>query len=239
VTQLRLTNDQAELFHQPNFAVVTTLQEDGTPQASVVWVDEADGLPLFNTTVRRTKYRHLLRDARLSLVVSDRNDPYRYIEVVGRAELDENGSGDHINKLSHKYRGHDFPFREGRVIVRLRPERIFDYLDGPPPNPEQKRVFVLTMVCGPSWDPSRERREQEGWAEHAAFMNRLVDEGFVDLGGPLGDGQEAMVVVEARNELEIRDRLGNDPWNAMGILHIGTIKPWTIWLDRRRASRAG
>ena len=64
-------------------------------------------------------------------------------------------------------------------------------------------------------------------------MDRLVDEGFVILGGPLGDGDDVMLVVEAADEAEARARLGNDPWLAKGILEIGRIQRWTIWLDRR------
>jgi uncharacterized protein YciI len=94
-------------------------------------------------------------------------------------------------------------------------------------------VFALTEVSGPNWDPSRARREQEGWDEHAAFMDGLVDDGFVILGGPLGDGDRVLLVVEAADEDEIQARFAADPWLPMGILKIETIEPWTIWLDGR------
>lgn len=94
-------------------------------------------------------------------------------------------------------------------------------------------TFVLTMVNGPRYDPSRGRREQDGWDEHAAFMDGLVDAGFVVLGGPIGDGEEVMVVVEAADEAAVRARYADDPWGPMGILRIGEIRPWTIWLDGR------
>jgi uncharacterized protein YciI len=93
--------------------------------------------------------------------------------------------------------------------------------------------FVLTMVNGPRYDRSRGRREQDGWDEHAAFMDGLLGEGFVVLGGPIGDGEQVMVVVEAPGEAEVRARLAGDPWGPMGILEIGEIRPWTIWLDGR------
>jgi PPOX class probable F420-dependent enzyme len=231
---LTLTEAQRDLFRQPNFAVATTMRTDGTLQASVVWVDEEGGRPVFNTTTKRAKARYLRKDHRVSLVVWDRNDPYRYLEVEGTAELDEEGAADHINSLSHKYRGHDFPSRADRVVVRVSPARIFDYLDGPPPNPRLKGTFAVTMSCGPNWDPSRQRREQDGWDEHASFMDGLVDEGFVVLGGPIGDGEQAMVIVEASAEQEVESCLGKDPWVRAGILEIGSIQPWTIWLDCRR-----
>ena len=95
-------------------------------------------------------------------------------------------------------------------------------------------VFVLTEVSGPNWDASRPRREQDGWDEHAAFMDGLVADGFVILGGPIGDGERVMLVVEAADEREVEQRLAADPWLPMGILQIASIEPWTIWLDARK-----
>jgi uncharacterized protein YciI len=97
-------------------------------------------------------------------------------------------------------------------------------------------VFALTEVSGPSWDPSRKRREQDGWEEHAAFMDGLTEDGFVILGGPIGDGQEVLLVVEAPDKREVERRLEPDPWLSMGILRIAEIRPWTIWLEGRHAN---
>ena len=99
-------------------------------------------------------------------------------------------------------------------------------------------VFALTKVSGPGWDASRPRREQDSWDDHAAFMDGLVDDGFVILGGPIGDGERVLLVVEASDEGEIEARFAADPWLPMGILRIETIEPWTIWLDSRRARSA-
>ena len=44
--------------------------------------------------------------------------------------------------------------------------------------------FAVRLVHGPNWDPGRPIREQDGWQEHAAFMDGLVDDGFIILGGP-------------------------------------------------------
>jgi uncharacterized protein len=96
--------------------------------------------------------------------------------------------------------------------------------------------FALTVVSGPSWDASRRRREQHGWDEHAAFMDGLVDDGFVVLGGPIGDGERVLLVVEATDEREVEARLGEDPWLATGVLRIAEIEPWTVWLDGRQRS---
>ncbi|MGA2528947.1 MAG: YciI family protein [Acidimicrobiales bacterium] len=97
--------------------------------------------------------------------------------------------------------------------------------------------FVVTTVHGPNWDATSGIREQLRWDAHATFMDALVEEGLVVLGGPLGDGERAMLVIEAGDEAKIAERLGDDPWAAMGLLEIGAIEPWTIWLDGRK--RAG
>lgn len=94
-------------------------------------------------------------------------------------------------------------------------------------------VFAVTEVSGPSWDASRPRREQEAWDEHAAFMDGLLADGFVLLGGPVGDGERVLLVVEAADEREVEARFAEDPWLPMGILRIATIERWTIWLDGR------
>jgi uncharacterized protein YciI len=98
--------------------------------------------------------------------------------------------------------------------------------------------FALRMSKGPRYDHSRSRREQESWDEHAAFMDGLVEDGFVVLGGPIGDGEQTMLVLEAEDEEEIRRRFEADPWTPMQILEIATIEPWTIWLDGRKAGAA-
>jgi citrate lyase subunit beta/citryl-CoA lyase len=93
--------------------------------------------------------------------------------------------------------------------------------------------FAVRLVHGPGWDPARQIREQDGWDEHAAFMDGLVDGGFLVLGGPVGDGETTLHVVEAADENEIAARLAADPWAAAGLLRIGVIEPWALWLDSR------
>src|SRR5258708_21282927 len=93
--------------------------------------------------------------------------------------------------------------------------------------------FAVRLVHGPRWDSSRQIREQEGWDGHAAFMDGLVDDGFIVLGGPVGDGEQTLHVIEATDENEIRARLAGDPWASAGLLQIGTIELWALWLDSR------
>lgn len=98
--------------------------------------------------------------------------------------------------------------------------------------------FAVTMVHGPGWDPSRQIRDQDAWDEHAAFMDALVDDGFLLLGGPVAGGQRALHLVQATDEHEIRARLGDDPWASMELLQIGAIQPWALWLDGRQNNPA-
>lgn len=99
--------------------------------------------------------------------------------------------------------------------------------------------FVVTEERGPSWDQSRARREQHQWDAHADFMDALVEDGFVVLGGPVGDGVRVLLVTEAEGgregegEREVEARLAEDPWMTMGILRIAKIEPWQILLDGR------
>ena len=93
------------------------------------------------------------------------------------------------------------------------------------------RYFLVARVRGPAWDYSRPRREQHGWGEHAAFMDALVEDGFVVLGGPVGegDGEEALLVVDAESEADVRARLADDPWGE-DMLATESVRPWSVWL---------
>jgi uncharacterized protein YciI len=93
--------------------------------------------------------------------------------------------------------------------------------------------YLVERAKGAAWDHSRGRREQDGWDEHAAFMDGLVDEGFVVLGGPIGEGegQNVLLVVEAADEAAIQSRLADDPWPDE-MLTTESIRPWSLWLRR-------
>jgi uncharacterized protein len=88
--------------------------------------------------------------------------------------------------------------------------------------------YLVELANGPAYDESRGRREQDGWDEHAWFMDSLVDEGFVFMGGPIGDGN-VLQVVSADSPDEIRARLSEDPWYE-SVLTIVSIRPWDVWL---------
>jgi uncharacterized protein YciI len=92
--------------------------------------------------------------------------------------------------------------------------------------------LVVLHRSGPQWDPSRPLEEQSDWPAHAAFMDGLVDQGFIVLGGPLVDEERVVHAVEAESEAAIRATLARDPWSGTH-LQIDSIDPWTIRLDGR------
>jgi PPOX class probable F420-dependent enzyme len=122
-----LTEKHLDLLRGKNFAVVATVGDDGHPQTSVVWIDTDGENVVFNTTNARAKGRNLRSNPRVSISIWDNDDPYKYLEVEGDASLDENGAGEHINDLSHKYSGIDFHTPTNRVIVRVKPDRVLDH----------------------------------------------------------------------------------------------------------------
>jgi uncharacterized protein YciI len=97
---------------------------------------------------------------------------------------------------------------------------------------DRQRLYLVTSVPGPTWDPSRERREQQGWDAHATFMNALEASGDVVLGGPAGDGEDALVLIDAPSEEAARALLADDPWFDT-IVRIASVVEWTILLDSR------
>jgi uncharacterized protein len=99
--------------------------------------------------------------------------------------------------------------------------------------------FLVREAKGPDWDHTTGRRQQRGWDEHAEFMEALVEQGFVVLGGPIGegDGEDALLIVDAAGEDDVRSRLDGDPWSGT-ILVIESVEPWQVWLgDAARARR--
>jgi uncharacterized protein YciI len=92
--------------------------------------------------------------------------------------------------------------------------------------------LVILRRSGPEYDLSRPLEEQSGWNAHASFMDRLVDDGFIVLGGPLADEERLAHVVEADSEDEVRATFARDPWSESH-LRVDSIEAWTIRLDGR------
>jgi hypothetical protein len=95
--------------------------------------------------------------------------------------------------------------------------------------------FIVLRRTGPEWQSGRPMEEQSGWDEHAAFMDQLVDSGFVILGGPLADESRVVLAVSAESEEAVRSTLALDPWSGSHLV-VDNVEPWTIRLDSRTTS---
>ena len=119
----------ADILSKKAFAQLATLNPDGSPQVTPVWVD-FDGTNLIINTARgRVKAKNLTREPRVALAIGDPDNPYRYLGIQGRVvEMTEKGSDAHIDKMAKKYLGKDtYPFRapgEVRVIVKIAPDKV-------------------------------------------------------------------------------------------------------------------
>jgi uncharacterized protein YciI len=96
-----------------------------------------------------------------------------------------------------------------------------------------KQTYLVISSAGPIRDLSKGTREQPFWDEHAAFIDKLNEEGFILLGGPLEDEGGAILVVRAADEQEIREKLKSDPWYVRGVLRLESVKRWEIFIDNR------
>lgn len=95
------------------------------------------------------------------------------------------------------------------------------------------KTFIVLYTAGVHRDLAKGTREQPFWDEHAAFIDGLVEEGFIFLGGPLVDEGGAMVVVRADDEVAVRAKLVLDPWYQERILKLVSVKRWEIFIDQR------
>ncbi|GHF46258.1 hypothetical protein GCM10010218_29380 [Streptomyces mashuensis] len=115
----------------PVFAVVATIQPDGSPQLSVTWIKRDGDDLLVSTTVGRRKERNLRRDPRMTVMINPPNAPYTYVEVRGTVEITTEGGNELIDELSRKYTGKDYadfnPAAKDdaqRVVLRLTPRKV-------------------------------------------------------------------------------------------------------------------
>jgi len=90
--------------------------------------------------------------------------------------------------------------------------------------------FAVTRLQ--TWEGTRSLEEQPLWDEHAAFMDRLADEGTIVVGGPLNGGPHVLLIFAAESEDEIHAVLADDPWTHSGQLVTKSIVPWEIRLGR-------
>ncbi|MFD3972463.1 PPOX class F420-dependent oxidoreductase [Streptomyces cyaneofuscatus] len=126
-----LSTELKNLLDTPVFVNIATIQPDGSPQVSPVWVKRDGDDVLISTTVGRRKETNLRRDPRVTVVVQPADNPYSYAEIRGQAELTTEGGQELIDELSVKYTGKpygEFNPNAGqddpRVVVRITPRKV-------------------------------------------------------------------------------------------------------------------
>lgn len=126
-----LSEDLKKLLDEPVFVDLATIQPDGSPQVSPVWVKRDGDDVLISTTVGRRKEQNLRRDPRATVLVQPADAPYTYAEIRGSASLTTEGGPELIDELSRKYTGK--PYAEfnpasaddnERVVVRITPRKV-------------------------------------------------------------------------------------------------------------------
>lgn len=127
-----LTPLARELLSRPNFAALSTLLPDGTPQTHLMWVDADDeGNVLLNTEIHRQKFANVRRDPRVTVLVFDVANPYHFVEIRGRVTATIGGAEAraHIDTLARKYTGKDYaqPVTSERVMLKVEPRRVVEH----------------------------------------------------------------------------------------------------------------
>ncbi len=120
----KLSPQQVRLLNAPHFATVATVMPDGSPEATVIWIESDPEHVYFNTAMHRLKARNIQRDPRVAVTAFNPDNPYEGVAVRGRAELSTEGAQDQIERLARAYTGR--PFRElgpdeVRVVVKITP----------------------------------------------------------------------------------------------------------------------
>ncbi|MCH6161064.1 PPOX class F420-dependent oxidoreductase [Streptomyces marispadix] len=127
----QLSDSLKQVLDTPIFVSIATIQPDGSPQVSPVWVKRDGDELLISTTVDRRKTLNLQRDPRVTVMVQPADAPYTYAEIRGTASLTTEGGQELIDELAQKYVGKkyaDFNPYSGqdaeRVVVRVSPRKV-------------------------------------------------------------------------------------------------------------------
>lgn len=119
----------AALLRSKSMAIIGTIGKRGEPHTSPVWFGWDGERIKFSCTKDRQKTANISRDDRVSVLIVDKDDPYRYLEVRGRATIDDDPDKSFIDEMSRKYAGRPFPDRPGedRVVISIVAERVVAY----------------------------------------------------------------------------------------------------------------
>ena len=126
---MNITKEAIKILEGKNFASLATINSDGSPQVSVEWIDYKDNHILINTAKNRIKTNNMERDPRVSISVTDAQNPYYQITFKGIVKnISESNADDHIHSLAKKYLNQDkYPIsdKEIRVIVSIEPLKFY------------------------------------------------------------------------------------------------------------------
>jgi PPOX class probable F420-dependent enzyme len=112
--------DVQELLTGPNFGVISTHNPNGTILSTVVWVGWFDGELSINTAAGRPWCRNIEQNPNLTLLITDRDNGYRFVEIRGTAALTAEGAVEHVETVARQYTGRDYTWPTGREAQRLK-----------------------------------------------------------------------------------------------------------------------
>ena len=115
-----------EIIDGKNFAYFATTMADGSPHVTPVWIDRNEDTLLINTVPGRLKQKNVSRDPRVTISITQEKNRYRHLFIRGRVtQQTKEGALNHINRLSRKYLGKDYPWNDkNRIILRIKPEYV-------------------------------------------------------------------------------------------------------------------
>ena len=126
VIEMVFDEEAIEILEGKNFAYLATSMSDGSPHVAPVWVDRNGDAILINTVPGRLKQKNVTRDPRVTISITQPKNPYRHLFIKGKVvEQTKHGALDHINRLSRKYLGKDYPWNDrNRIILKIVPEYV-------------------------------------------------------------------------------------------------------------------
>jgi len=126
-----LSDTARKIIDEPNPAVLATVNPDGSPQTSVVWVRRDGDDLLISSAAGRRKDKNLARDPRVSVTVYDQADPLQYVELRGLASISEDAGRQLAVSLAEEYEGPgagqeylELPPEVIRIVIRITPQRV-------------------------------------------------------------------------------------------------------------------
>lgn len=121
----------AEFLREPNYLVLGTNSKNGYPQMTIVWFEFRDGIFKISTVTDRVKYKNVTRDPKVTILIYDRGNPYRYVQIRGDVtNVTKESAHDFIDHLSARYTGNakyktDPERKEDRVIISIKPNSLY------------------------------------------------------------------------------------------------------------------